>query len=48
MVNLFSHIYTTNTPYEEEEKITSDEIPLHQDPTFKIQIKRCFAEKLTC
>ena len=46
LLNSFSHIYTMNTHYKEEKKITSDEILLHQDPTIKIQIKRYFAEKL--
>ena len=48
LVNSFSNIYTTNTHYEDENKVTSDEISLHQDPTIKIQIKKCFAEKLKC
>ena len=40
--------HSLNTCYEEEKKVISDEIPLHQDLTIKIQIKTHFAEKLTC
>ena len=45
MVNSFLYTYTTNTCYKEVNKVTSEEIPLHQDPTVKIQIKRHFAEE---